>query len=639
MAYFTEKIGTPTDGFTVKITYSITTPSTSGSNQSKLTSLKVEVKANNNSYTPYNSSKTCDVTISRYNNSGSWVEEYTYSNSSSYSISGTTYETFMDRTTNLNIPHKSDGTQKVKFSVNIDGQLSSYYPKGTFTKTITLPTIDDSGGEDEPDTPTTKTTTLNSVSMSISSSSDTATITTRITKQVSSYEDVLYVTDTNNNVLFVEEDIYDGTDSFNLSSSQKRALYSYMENTFSTTLKAYLVTYTSGGTEVGTSSKKSFTASIPSYSLSFSTLSVTDLVTEYDRHKPTSDTLIANLSQPQLTFGATSSNNTTYGNSILYRVNEENVVSPYVDNNFTGGQYLLSAIDGRTDDLNYTTDFPIVNYFKPIVTASATRPTPTSTVVNVSIYVRYHSGNGLTSLKQPYLDFNYKEIGNSEGDILITVNPTAIDENTLEFSTTFELSNLDPTYTLEYSAIFADRIGIEVTDTNVRTKGYPLYHGYTKSDGTQVFRVYGNVKANNFEIGAHTLQEYIESVIKTKYLDIYPVGSLYISTNSTNPGDFIGGTWTQITNDAYLKIVSSDAGNLGGTSAEHKIPLASMPKHRHEIQVTKGLYGKTTTGDRYNVLYDSTGGTALDNGYTTYAGSGNAYYPYYYGIYVWKRTA
>ena len=65
---------------------------------------------------------------------------------------------------------------------------------------------------------------------------------------------------------------------------------------------------------------------------------------------------------------------------------------------------------------------------------------------------------------------------------------------------------------------------------------------------------------------------------------VHPIGSIYISVNSTSPATLFGGTWTQITSDAYLKIVSSNAGNLGGTSSEHKIPISSMPNHSHKVR-------------------------------------------------------
>ena len=127
-------------------------------------------------------------------------------------------------------------------------------------------------------------------------------------------------------------------------------------------------------------------------------------------------------------------------------------------------------------------------------------------------------------------------------------------------------------------------------------------------------------------------------IINTDFLlnQVYPVGSLYITTNETNPSNFLGGTWEKITSDAYLKIVSSNAGNLDGTSSDHKIPINSMPNHTHN----PNLYA-TTPGGGSSVGTAVTGGTGAVNFWATntWAGGSQAYYPYYYGIYVFRRTA
>ena len=119
---------------------------------------------------------------------------------------------------------------------------------------------------------------------------------------------------------------------------------------------------------------------------------------------------------------------------------------------------------------------------------------------------------------------------------------------------------------------------------------------------------------------------------------IYPIGSLYITTNSINPSNFLGGSWEQITSDAYLKIVDNNAGTLGGTNSQHKIPVSSLPKHRHGNRVTLNMT-QGAGADRNLVVGGGSVWSATDTYQNQYIGEDKPYYPYYYGIYVFKRTA
>lgn len=115
----------------------------------------------------------------------------------------------------------------------------------------------------------------------------------------------------------------------------------------------------------------------------------------------------------------------------------------------------------------------------------------------------------------------------------------------------------------------------------------------------------------------------------------YPVGSIYISVNNINPSEFFGGKWEQIKDDVYLKIVTSDAGKINGTSKNHKIPLSSIPPHQHTMLFDQSANG----GTEWLKTGGNSGGPFYSNIYCGSAGGGQSYYPYYLGIYVWKRTA
>lgn len=119
---------------------------------------------------------------------------------------------------------------------------------------------------------------------------------------------------------------------------------------------------------------------------------------------------------------------------------------------------------------------------------------------------------------------------------------------------------------------------------------------------------------------------------------IYPIGSIYLTVNNTDPNVVFGGTWQQITSDAYLKIVSSNGGSLGGTSSDHKIPLSSIPSHTHKNAIRYSTSGNLSGSLAYFCATTQYGPTDNYNVVMS-AGGGQAYYPYYLGIYVWKRIS
>lgn len=117
----------------------------------------------------------------------------------------------------------------------------------------------------------------------------------------------------------------------------------------------------------------------------------------------------------------------------------------------------------------------------------------------------------------------------------------------------------------------------------------------------------------------------------------HPVNSLFISKNNTSPASLFGGEWEQLTEDAYLKIVSSNGGVVGGTSAEHKIPIESMPSHNHNFNINVMNNGDCWTcasGDCY--VPKGGGNWTYSTGST---GGSQPYYPYYFGVYAWVRVA
>lgn len=62
---------------------------------------------------------------------------------------------------------------------------------------------------------------------------------------------------------------------------------------------------------------------------------------------------------------------------------------------------------------------------------------------------------------------------------------------------------------------------------------------------------------------------------------LYPVGSIYLSKNSTSPASIIGGSWTQIQGAILGAIGESISNGYGG---DKTISIDQMPKHKHSVK-------------------------------------------------------
>lgn len=89
------------------------------------------------------------------------------------------------------------------------------------------------------------------------------------------------------------------------------------------------------------------------------------------------------------------------------------------------------------------------------------------------------------------------------------------------------------------------------------------------SEGTAISEIedtttISSVDLENNEVAEATAKAMFEYIAKK----IYPVGAIYISVDSTSPGDIFGGTWSQISDGYYLR-ASSDG---GGNTLDEELP-------------------------------------------------------------------
>lgn len=128
---------------------------------------------------------------------------------------------------------------------------------------------------------------------------------------------------------------------------------------------------------------------------------------------------------------------------------------------------------------------------------------------------------------------------------------------------------------------------------------------------------------------------------------IYPVGSIYLSVESTSPASLFGGSWERI-EDRFL-LAAGDSYSIGDTGGEatHTLTIGEMPEHAHSIGNKPGMGG--TPQEWFNqwewyikdAWYQFNSGTTTLASRTQYSGSGNPHnnMPPYYTVYMWKRVA
>lgn len=173
---------------------------------------------------------------------------------------------------------------------------------------------------------------------------------------------------------------------------------------------------------------------------------------------------------------------------------------------------------------------------------------------------------------------------------------------------------------------------------------------------------------NNFELdssGNLTVNSITTNSITGQALAnlLYPVGSIYLAVNSTNPSTLFGGTWEQIQGKFLLGCNSTYSNGSTGGEATHTLTTNEMPSHGHSASTN------TTGGHRHTFKgwWTTTGGgsaqyacvsrselsdaaeygsfaTAGDHSHTVTvnnAGGGTAHnnMPPYLAVYMWKRVS
>lgn len=149
------------------------------------------------------------------------------------------------------------------------------------------------------------------------------------------------------------------------------------------------------------------------------------------------------------------------------------------------------------------------------------------------------------------------------------------------------------------------------------------------------------IDSNSISHNRQKLSDILLNVVNKQelYNLIYPVGSIYLSINNTNPSTLFGGTWSQLKDRFLLGAGDTYSNGATGGESEHTLTIDEMPSHTHTSRTRVGW----STGGGADVGRVTTNNgnwngwpTVIDN-----AGGGQAHnnLPPYLVVYMWKRTA
>lgn len=310
------------------------------------------------------------------------------------------------------------------------------------------------------------------------------------------------------------------------------------------------------------------------------------------------------------------------------------------------GSVVWQATDSRGFTTQQTRAYDLVEYIKLTCTLNASAAT-TSGVATLKISGNYWNGNFGAANNTLTVQYRYKvKDGSYTGWTSATATATG---NKYDITATISGLNYLNAYTFQARAI--DKLS--TVESNEQTRKTTPIFDWSEDDfnfnvSTTVkgdLSVSGGVSATGALVADSVSTNSIKLNSKDIFSLLYPVGSVYISVNNTNPSTLFGGTWEQIKDTFLLAAGSTYAAGSTGGEEKHILSQAEMPAHYHTI-----FYGNNS-GEYYTAAIGfpavmTSNGTYVTKSWgaemcrTADKGDGEAHnnMPPYLAVYVWKRT-
>lgn len=288
----------------------------------------------------------------------------------------------------------------------------------------------------------------------------------------------------------------------------------------------------------------------------------------------------------------------------------------------SSGTYTMSVTDSRGITKTVTSTQTYYSYRAPQITqATCARTSQTGSNGTLSVAGAYSNIlNNVVSIKIKRADQS-----------AVSITPTYSGTN---WNSSKAYTDLAYTNAYSWTITVGDSFGQSAVTTFTLSASQPiLFLGKTLA------RLAGKLFCQNVTTDSLTIDS------KSLLDRTYPVGSIYMSTVSTNPKDLFGGTWEAL--GGRFLIGANDSYKAGATGGEatHKLTIAEMPSHNHTAGAYDGYSiqnnGLITGGDVQGVTIN-TGVIGASSRISTKDAGGNTAHnnmPPYLSIYMWKRTA
>lgn len=128
---------------------------------------------------------------------------------------------------------------------------------------------------------------------------------------------------------------------------------------------------------------------------------------------------------------------------------------------------------------------------------------------------------------------------------------------------------------------------------------------FTDADYLEGWEFVGNAPPTKNEFDAwfrmvDTKLKWLYDQVNTTASKLYPVGSIYISFNATDPSTLFGGTWQRLKDTFLLANGDTYAPNTTGGSANKTISVNNLPAHNHSVNASGNHTHTATTSTAGN---------------------------------------